>query len=153
MLERISPGVTNRFIVASVIIYFQKYPGTSGSDSERGISGLPFTVSVDGAIIQTGTTGADGRIVLKFPRDKVAHLNILGSTYEIKIDRHLEPIDTNQGIQRRLYMLGYENDAVDGVIDRETDYAILSFQADNGLDTNGAITSNLQSQLRNLVGE
>jgi len=153
MLERISPGVTSHFVVASVIIYFQKYPGTAGSDAERGISGLPFTLTIDGAVVQTGNTGADGRIILEFPRDKTALLNILGSTYEIKVYRHLEPINTNQGVQRRLNMLGYENGAIDGVIDQDTDYAILCFQADNALDTNGSITSNLQDKILTQAGE
>jgi hypothetical protein len=153
MLERISPGVTSHFIVASVILYFQKYPGTAGSDAERGISGLPFTLTVDGAVVQTGTTGADGRIILEFPRDKIALLQILGSTYEIQVYRHLEPINSVQGVQRRLNMFGYENGAIDGVIDQDTDFAILSFQADNAMDTDGEITSTLQNQIRTQAGE
>lgn len=147
----ISPGTTNRFVTATVIIYFQRYPGI---DSSSGIANVPYTLRVDGSVIQTGTTGTDGKAILNFAEDKTAMLEIFGSQYEIRIKERIESIRNCDGIQQRLNMLGYNAGKVDGVMGRNTDRAVLCFQADNApLKIDGIPGNNTQTKLMNKVGE
>src|SRR5258707_15274155 len=64
-VARLNSGSTafNTLNVRTVDIFFQKSPGRPGA--VRGINALNFQVEKDGAVIQTGTTGADGRIRMR----------------------------------------------------------------------------------------
>lgn len=150
MASPIRPGGVNRFVTATVIIYFQRYPGTA---SASGIANVPYTLRVDGRVVQNGVTAADGRITLNFAPTKTGMLEILGSTYEIHLRNTIEALNTVRGVQRRLNALGYELGGVDGTVGQGTDRAALNFQADNALDTDGVIGSNTRNRLRARFGE
>ena len=50
-------------------------------------------------------------------------------------------------VEQRLAALGYDVGAVDGVFDAQTQAAISAFEADNGLDVDGAISDTLRDAL------
>ncbi|MDX2159583.1 MAG: peptidoglycan-binding protein, partial [Hyphomicrobiaceae bacterium] len=50
-------------------------------------------------------------------------------------------------IEQRLSALGYDPGAIDGVYDAQTQAAIAAFQADNGLDADGAVSDTLRDTL------
>jgi len=152
MTDPIDPG-KSKFSESTLVIYFQRYPGTAGTDAERGIAKVPFTLKVDGKVVQTGSTGSKGEVTLKFAPDKTAVLEILGSVYEIRVRDKLEPVANAWGAQRRLDQLGYELGTPDGVLGRRTDDATLNFQADNGLDTDGICETKTQNKLKAQFGK
>ena len=142
----------NRFRRATAIIYFQKYPRTNRSS---GIEGLEFVLRVEGAQVQTGTTDSRGRASLNFDRTKTANLEIMGMTFDITMRANIESSSTDQGVQRRLNMLGYNAGAVDGNHDTVgCDRAILNFQADtSGLRMDGLAGARTQPKIRRAAGE
>ena len=83
-----------------------------------------------------------------------AMLQVMGTIYEVSVRGTLEPVSVTDGIQRRLQMLGYYQPPVSGMMDETTEYALLNFQADNGpLRVDGLPVANVQTRLRNVVGE
>jgi hypothetical protein len=139
----------NTLNVRTVTIFLQKSPGKPGD--VRGINAQSFQVEKDGAVIQTGTTGADGKIRMRI-EGGVSTLQLLaGATpaeYTVTIrDDAIEAVATPAGQQRRLRMLGYhightgpEGNGVDGVAapSPEMDRSILEFQADTpAINANG----------------
>jgi len=132
----------NTINVRTVELTFQKSPGKPGD--VRGISGQNFEVVKDGSVIQTGTTGADGKIQMRI-QGGVSTLRLTtGGTpaeYTVTIrDDAIEAVNTPAGQQRRLRMLGYhightgaEGNGVDGAAapTPAVDRAVLEFQADN----------------------
>lgn len=153
-------GSFNTLNVRTVEIFFQKSPGRPGE--VRGISALNFKVVKDGAVIQTGTTGNDGKIQMRI-QGNVSTLQLIAGTtvaeYTVKIrDDAVEAVSTMAGQQRRLRMLGYQigqtgpdNNGVntDPSPNRRMDRSILEFQADDqtlqmdsiaGSLTQGALT-------------
>jgi hypothetical protein len=143
-ITRLVPGAPgfNTLNIRTVDIFLQKSPGKP-SGNVRGINLLSFQVVKDGGVIQSGTTGPDGRIRMRI-QGGVSTLQLLGSApaaeYEVSIrDDAIEPAATPAGQQRRLRMLGYhighadpEGNGVDGaaVPLPEVDRSILEFQAD-----------------------
>src|SRR4051794_10700303 len=66
-VARLFSGSTalNTINIRTVTLFFQKSPGQPGGGTPRGIDALSFQVVKDGAVIQTGTTGPDGRIQMR----------------------------------------------------------------------------------------
>ena len=132
----------NTINLRTVEIFLQKSPGRPGD--VRGITGMSFdVVDSTGALIQAGTTGADGRVRMRI-QGGVSTLRLLASTpaaeYTVRLrDDPIEGQATVDGIQRRLRMLGYhightgaDANGVDGAatVSVEFDRSILEFQAD-----------------------
>lgn len=118
-----------------VPIHFQKSPDFPDS-KPRGIAGLDFQVTVNGSIVTTGRTAADGLVDVPVPPGGSATLQLLFAgkvvaEYEVTVDsaaladlNSVDPIldpegrsqDANEllntaeilGIQQRLRMLGYQ---------------------------------------------
>ena len=67
-IARLVPGSTaaNTVNIPTVNIFLHKSPGKPSGD-KRGITGVAFQVVKSGAVIQTGTTGADGKVVMQVP--------------------------------------------------------------------------------------
>jgi len=132
----------NTLNVRTVQIFFQKSPGKPGD--VRGISALNFKVVKDGAVIQTGATGDDGKIQMRI-QGNVSTLQLIAGTvvaeYTVTIrDDAIEAVSTPSGQQRRLRMLGYQigqtgpdGNGVDGQPSPslKMDRSILEFQADD----------------------
>lgn len=135
----------------TVEIIFQRCPGTQSS---LGIRGLDYEIRVGQAQPTRGTTGSDGKITIQMPPGATAMLQVMGTIYEVSVRGALEPVSVTDGIQRRLQMLGYYQPPVSGMMDETTEYALLNFQADNGpLRVDGLPVANVQTRLRNVVGE
>jgi hypothetical protein len=168
-IARLVPGSAgfNTLSIRTVEIFLQKSPGRPSGDS-RGVNHLSFQVVKDGAVIQHGTTGADGRIRMRI-QGGVSTLQLLGGTaraeYEVSIrDDAVEAVATPAGQQRRLRMLGYqightgaEGNGVDGaaVPTREMDRSISEFQADtaaiNATGNANAISSIADNNTQNAL--
>ena len=154
----------NTLNVRTVDLFFQKSPAKPSGDV-RGIDALNFQVVKDGAVIQTGTTGADGRIRMRI-QGGVSTLQLLAgavfaeSTVSIRDDA-IEDVATASGQQRRLRMLGYqightgpEGNGVDGVAAPipEVDRSILEFQADGDLQMDSIAGPITQTALTGAAG-
>jgi hypothetical protein len=142
-IARLVPGSTaaNTINIPVVQIFLQKSPNKPSGD-QRGIE-VDFEVVKNGAVIQAGRTGPDGKVDMRVPGG-TATLRIRASgavaEYTVTIrSAAIEGAATAAGQQRRLRMLGYhightgaEGNGVDGaaVPSREVDRAILEFQAD-----------------------
>jgi len=144
-------------------VIFQRFPGVHGSDDDRGIGDVPFTLRVMGQPDRKDKTDKDGSIKVVMPANSVALLDFLGTTYDLSPRDEIEPVDTIKGVQRRLDMLGYHPGAIDGTVGTATDDAVLKLQADNSKDPDGDATqavdptkpygADVQNTLKGLVGE
>jgi hypothetical protein len=63
------------------------------------------------------------------------------------------PKSTVNGVQTRLTMLGYDLGRISGTIGAGTDFALLSFQANEGSEPNGANDGPTQNAIANRFGE
>ena len=111
----------NTINVVTVTVFFQKSPGKPKAD-KRGIDALAFRVTNDGKVVQTGKTGADGKIDVRVSGGKATvellHNNEPVSIYEVIVDDSAfdpvekqtgkEPALRHVGIQQRLRHLGYQ---------------------------------------------
>ncbi len=145
----------NRLRYHKVKVFLQRYPGKFGSDAERGIDKTPdFTVYIDGSFSQAGQLEADGSVEVLIPSGSIAVVKTLGTEYEIEPIQRLEDSTTLLGVQRRLQLLGYLSADVDDKWDAATDRAVLNFQADHGLDPNGAaLDTSTVNKLKSELGE
>jgi hypothetical protein len=128
-----------------VPIHFQRSPDFPAGDV-RGIDSLDFQVVSGGAVIQVGRTGPDGKIDVRVPPGGSSTLQLLHNgavvaEYVIVIDASaLSAVNTVQGQQERLRMLGYQightgadGNGVDGNQSLVFERSILDFQTDQGL--------------------
>jgi hypothetical protein len=144
----------NTVVLRRVKIFFQVFPGTGGTDTERGIPNVPYTMTVAAnGINANGNTAADGSVDLNIPAGATANLTILGTVYPISVRTTIEPRTTAKGAQRRLSLLGYELGAIDGVVGKKTDLATHDFQADSNLDADGKVGNLTRAQLQAKFGE
>jgi N-acetylmuramoyl-L-alanine amidase len=65
---------------------------------------------------------------------------------------HLEPYDTNRGIQARLNNLGFGCGEVDGIIGPKTRAAAKAFKKKNGLADNDTIDTTTKNKLKDVYG-
>jgi len=165
-IARLVPGSTafNTVNLRTADIFLQKSPGKPGGDV-RGVSGVQFEVQKDGAVIQSGTTGADGKIQMRI-QGGVSTLRLLagGSVAEYVVtirDDAIEGSATPAGAQRRLRMLGYQIGQAgpegNGVDNDPTpvpsmDRAILEFQADGDKKMTSLMDGATQADLTTAAG-
>jgi hypothetical protein len=165
-IARLVAGSTaaNTINIPTVDIFLQKSPNKPSGD-KRGIT-VDFEVEKNGAVIQTGTTGEDGKVSMRVPGGAATlRIKAPGATAEYAVtvrNAAIEGATTAAGQQRRLRMLGYhvgqtgpEGNGVDGaaVPSRELDRSIMEFQADtaaiNTASTPNAISSLADAGMQN----
>ncbi|MFJ4290950.1 hypothetical protein ACIP1U_14345 [Cupriavidus sp. NPDC089707] len=143
-------------------IYFQRYPGMSGQQSERALAGIPYKLRILGQPEVESQTEPNGQILLPGLRPGIiGELEILGTLihliprdYNVKEMTDGKTLMSIEGAKRRLMILGYydrpyhyfapntrvepqtPNDNLDHL---EVEDAILRFQVDNGLMPTGEI--------------
>lgn len=147
----------NKVVLRTVVVQFQRTPGTSGTNAERAIADVSYKLKVDDRLAPPGKTAADGTVTLHIPTGANAILEIFDTEYAIKIlgalDAVTDPDGRQRRQQRRLQLLGYELGTVDGDKGPSTNRATLMFQADNALNTDGNIGSLTHNQLKTQFGE
>lgn len=147
----------------TVTIVLQKSPGKRGSDA-RGIGNVDFQVVSNGAVIQTGTTPANGEIRMRV-RGGVSTLQLMVNgapvaDYEVRIrTAAVEATTQTIGQLRRLRMLGYHvgHDGTDQngsitTINQVGDRAMLEFQADKDKKMDGSLDNATQTLLQTDAG-
>lgn len=153
----------NTLNTPTVPVIFQRSPGIA-SGNDRGIQDLDYRVMAGTAVVQTGRTGPDGRIDVRLQGGAVTlellHAGTTVARYNVRARADaIEDVATTAGQQRRLRMLGYQigpagtdRVGVDGSTGRRTDRAVLEFQADKGLETDGVPGTNTQNGLTTDAG-
>jgi len=143
----------NTLVLRKLKVYFQQFPGKSGTDAERAVANIDYTLKVDGRVVDIGKTAADGSVTLNVPAGVPCTLNALGTDYTVTMHGFLEPVTTVFGQQRRLQMLGFNLGDVDGKVGRRTDKAFEDFQADQSLLPDGVVGGGTQGKLKTQAGE
>jgi hypothetical protein len=140
-----------RLVALQVI--FQRFPGTGGTDAERGIANTPFTLRVIGGATTTGRTTATGTVVLTMPASSTAVLDVLGSQYVIQTLAALESNAGLDGVKRRLQILGHSVGTIDTTATQDSDRGVLEFQADANptINVDGQIDPNTRTPIRDAV--
>lgn len=153
-VARTAEGLTHRntLRLRKVEVYLQRYPGATGSDSDRGVSGVEYTLTIDGHVAHAGTSAADGKVTLYIPAGASAIFEALGSRYEIRLKSEVEDVTTVEGRKRRLDALGYEPGPIDATDNAAIDRAMQCFQADHNLDTSGQTSGAMETQLTTQAG-
>ncbi|MBN2492231.1 MAG: peptidoglycan-binding protein [Planctomycetes bacterium] len=157
-----SASYSNLLNVRLVEVFFQTSPGR---DRDEGIGGLEYQVLSGGAVVQSGSTGDNGRIPVPVAGGTPSELQLMsGGTavarYSIGIrDDAWEANNTILGVQRRLRLLGYhlghdgdDHDGIDGAIGSKTDKAIQDFQIDQALAFDSLVGDDTKSNLDLAVG-
>ena len=89
-------GHGNTITLTTVKIMFQVFPGVKGTDAQRGIAGVPYTVSMDGGVSTVSgaalKTTNDGGVTLFVPSNTPAILKIFDTEYEISALGSIEEI-------------------------------------------------------------
>jgi hypothetical protein len=140
----------NTITYKTIILYFQRYPGT---DDASGIANEDYVFKIAGKQIAKGKLGPKGNVLLRLPSGTVGTLEVFGTLYQVQVRSSLEEVTTTQGVQSRLNMLGYALGDVDGVVGAKTDRATLDFQADNNpLTITGLFATATTDQLKKMTG-
>ncbi len=148
----------------AVPVFFQRSPDFPQGDA-RGIDSLHFQVRLNGTIIQSGQTGADGRIDVRVPVGGSSQLELLHNgtvvaTYTVSVSTApLAAVTAIDGQKQRLRLLGYhighggaDGDGVDTVQNMEFERSVLDFQADTGAFTDAVVSAAMQGQLTTKAG-
>ncbi|MEZ4298383.1 MAG: peptidoglycan-binding domain-containing protein [Polyangiaceae bacterium] len=143
----------NTLALRKLKVYFQRFPGKGGTDADRAINDVDYTLRAGGRVIDKGKTAADGSIEMLVPAGVPVELEIFGTKYDVTIAPFMEADTQVQGQQRRLSMLGYELGTVDGTFGEKTDRAAMNFQVDQSLAPDGNVGTNTRSKLRSEFGE
>ena len=155
-VARSSPGTThhNTLALHKVKLFFQLYAGSQGTNADRAIADVDYTLRVGGRVCAKGKTAADGSVtVYIMPCAGGAELEILGSKYDLKLARLWEPTET-LGEQRRLQLMGYFNADIQLAVTTPMGIAGLNFQADHPpRDPDGNFDSDMDDKLKADFGE
>jgi hypothetical protein len=125
-------------------------------DEGNPYAGKRYELDAGGDSARTGTTNDRGLIEQTIPADlQEAELRIwLGDAtigedpYEWRLRiGHLDPVETNEGVQARLNNLFYPCGGVDGVLGTNTREALITFQSDEELDETGRADSATRDRL------
>ena len=153
----VSRTVPNTVVLPQVKLYFRQWPGTARGGADGAIPEASYVLR-SGDTSVSGQTDREGAIVVNIPAGETAHLEIFGTTYDITKLTALETINTIQGAQRRLNIIGYRAGPVDGDRGPKTDHSLLCLQADQdmsilGLHISGAVATASRDKLQAVVGE
>lgn len=162
LVPRILEGLTHfaSIVIPHVRIRFQLAPGT---EAGLGISGVPYEVFLNGASIATGTTDANGEVVVPtLPAGGGnAVLKIFGTEYNINLLNSWDAENTTIGQQQRLDQLGfihgYQLSAVtdppsDGTLTPRFHDAINNIQWEKNLKVDGTTTATTTGPLKTDAG-
>ena len=133
--------------------YIEKpYPGVKGEPYKD----VPYKLLADGILIKQGTTDASGTIEAKLCPTATDGILILfpGKAQERSLElnlRHMDPIETIQGVCKRLNNLGC-GCPVDATVTVPVAQAIRQFQTNEKLTTNGQLTDETRNKIQSIHG-
>jgi hypothetical protein len=154
----VSREVPNTVVLNQISLYFRQWPATARGGADGAIPEVDYVLRSGDSRV-TGQTDSEGKIVVNIPAGETARLEIFGTTYEITRLTALETINTIQGAQRRLNILGYRAGPVDGDQGPKTDHSLLCFQGDHNMSIlgfvspGGAVGTATRDNLQTIVGE
>jgi hypothetical protein len=154
----------NTIELVRVTLLLQRFPGTGGTDAERGIEGLEFRALLGEEVLQAGRTAVDGSIVVDLPPGTTHFtLELFGDTYDVEVDPTLDDLRPIPNMLRgatygdaipellpvseRLQMLGTGVRFDDEFPHDGYERALLGFQSDAGLVADGLIGPNTAAAL------
>ncbi len=100
----------------------------------------PYTLEIEDLTFE-GETDGDGWLEHRIPPGAYHGQLLLNEgreVYRVNLG-HLDPADTDEGVQQRLYNLGYYAGAIDGIVGPKTRAALQMFQAAAELEVTGEI--------------
>ena len=160
-----SAAVNTLNLPPPVPVHFQMSPDFPGGGAARGIQGMPFRVTVAGAVVANGVTPADGRIDVRVPPGGSATVELLSgaavmATYIVRVDATaLSAVTTVTGQQERLRMLGYQighggagGNGIDGTQNFLLERSIVDFQVDQNQFADGTVDVATQNNLTARAG-
>jgi N-acetylmuramoyl-L-alanine amidase len=103
----------------------------------------------------TGQLDGDGRLELQIPARAQRGLLYLGENRDEEMEiliHHLDPMDHDSGVQKRLNNLGYDCGLEDGDIGPRSRAALKQFQADCDLEPTGQLDDRTREQLEQAHG-
>ena len=147
-------------VIPQVRVRFQLAPGTA---PDLGISGAAYEVVVNGAVALSGTTDANGEVVIPQPLVATGNcsLRIFGTEYPLALENSWDAVTTRKGRQQRFNHLGYiQGHLLDATVEPAADgnpasrynHAINNFQWDQNLAADGAAGTNTQNKLTTVAG-
>ncbi len=114
----------------------------------------PYLLEIEG-VLWNDKTDADGWLEHEIPPNaNHGELSLCDGkeVYPIRL-RELDPIDTVSGVQARLLNLGFYDGSISGVLDSDTEDAIMAYQKKKGLTENGLYDDpDLRSKLKEDCG-
>ena len=133
--------------------YIEKpFPGVKGEPYKD----VPYWLLVEGNLVKEATTDASGTIEAEL--SPIARDGILvlfpGKPKERSIDlnfRHMDPIETTQGVSKRLNNLGC-GCPVDSTVTAPIGQAIRQFQTNEKLTANGELTDETRDKIKSVHG-
>lgn len=145
----------NRLTVHRQRIHLQTNPGELDPSKDGAIANpaLEYTLRQGGQFSQSGFFSNEGSAEVLLLGGCKTELQALGSQYELKPLCYLSPYDSFLGVQQRLRLLGYLNREANELWDLAIDKAILNFQSDNGLETNGILCDHTIQRIKEAHGE
>ncbi len=101
------------------------------------IANEAYTLEIDGKPVGNGQTDGNGEVALPIlPNARLAKVTVRGQVFQLKLG-HLDAIDEMNGVQMRLQNLGYYAGPIDGVLNPDTEEALVAYQFDKNLDLSG----------------
>jgi hypothetical protein len=147
-------------VIPQVRIRFQIAPGVGAG---LGIAAVPFEILVGGAAVLTGTTDANGEIIVPLPLVQAGNcsVKIFGSEFPIALLASWDPVTTDKGKQQRLdhmgYIRGYQlsttiDPPADGTLSERFHNAINDFQWNEDIAVDGVAGPITQGRLTAAAG-
>lgn len=111
--------------------------------------GESYELQVAGRILK-GATDGDGYFEEEIPPDAESGVLLVGTSPTVEVFQigfgHLDPVDTDDGVRKRLEALGYDAEtSVEG--------AVKAFQTKQNMDANGTVDDALRAKLKEVFGQ
>lgn len=159
---RVLEGLTHfiSLVIPQVRIRFQIAPGPGAG---LGIDAVPFEILSAGTVVSTGTTDANGEVIvpLLLVRAGGCSIRIFGSEYPINMLPAWDAVTAVTGQQQRFdqlgYVHGYQLDTTidptaDGNLSERFHNAINGFQFDEDVVVDGNVNPATQARLTTAAG-
>ena len=119
------------------------------------VANQPFRADIDGAMSR-GTTDADGVLEIEIPGTALRGTLYVGPEADLlvyKLDLgQLEPVSTIKGVKQRLKNMGFDVGVLDDEVSEEFKLALMQFQAEQNLESDGSLNDATKLNLEKVFG-